>query len=88
MRIAFEVMANPVPQGSMTASYNRKLGVAHVHHVQGTALAMWRASIRLAADEAGATKVLGPIALHIEFGMHRPKAQLILRGCAYIGMLP
>jgi len=84
VHIVFEVMSNPVPQGSMTASYNKKLGVSHVHHVQGSALALWRASIRLAADEAGARKVVGPIEMRIEFGMQRPKSHQILRGGKYV----
>lgn len=75
-RIVFEVEGRPVPQGSMTASYNRTLGVAHVHHVQGEALAQWRASIRIAAREAGATVSPLPIAISVVFGMPRPKAHM------------
>lgn len=75
MRVVFSVDARPVPQGSMVASYNRKQEVAHVHHVQGTALAQWRASIRKAAKEAGATLSPSAISVRVVFGMPRPKAQ-------------
>lgn len=75
MDITFAVDARPVPQGSMTASYNRKQGVAHVHHVQGSALALWRASIREAARAAGATLSPSAISVRVVFGMPRPKAQ-------------
>jgi Holliday junction resolvase RusA-like endonuclease len=68
----------------MTASYNKALGVSHVHHVQGSALAMWRASIRRAANDAGATKVATPVGLMIVFGIRRPKSQMILRGGKYL----
>lgn len=70
----------PVPQGSMTASYNRNTGTSHVHHVQGTALALWRASVREAARAAGATLSLSPIVLKVQFGLYRPKAQTRLVG--------
>lgn len=80
----FSVEGRPVPQGSMTASYNRKTGVSHVHHVQGAALAQWRAAIRLAASEAGATVSVAPVAITITFGMPRPKTHLVLRGGRYV----
>lgn len=76
MDIAFEVEGRPVPQGSMVASYNRKQGVAHVHHVAGEALAQWRASVRLAAREAGAVQSPSAIAIMVWFGMPRPKAHM------------
>jgi Holliday junction resolvase RusA-like endonuclease len=84
MRVQFEVDGHPVPQGSMVASYNRKTGTSHVHHVQGTALAVWRATIREAAREAGASVSPFAISLGISFGMERPKAHLTLRGGRYI----
>jgi Holliday junction resolvase RusA-like endonuclease len=74
----------PVPQGSMTASYNRKMGVAHVHHVQGSALALWRATIRMQAQAAGATLSPLPISMRIGFGMPRPKSHLTLKGGKYV----
>ena len=79
MLISFKITGRPVPQGSMTASYNRKLGVAHVHHVAGTALALWRAELREAAKAAGAEKILLPLFVTIHFGILRPKAQTELR---------
>lgn len=63
----------------MTASYNRKLGVAHVHHVQGAALALWRAELRNAAINAGAEKILAPLFVTIHFGIPRPKSQTELK---------
>lgn len=84
MRCEFEVEGKPVPQGSMTASYNRKLGVAHVHHVQGAALAVWRASIREAARATGESYLSPlPIAMHMTFGMPYPKSHVELRGGRY-----
>lgn len=68
----------------MVASYNKKQGVAHVHHVQGAALAQWRASIRLAAQQAGAYITPLPVAITITFGMPRPKSHLMLRGGKYV----
>ena len=50
--------------------------MAHVHHVAGEALAQWRASIRLAAREAGASLSPLPINLTVVFGMPRPKAHM------------
>jgi crossover junction endodeoxyribonuclease RusA len=73
--LRFTVDARPVPQGSMTASYNRRTGTAHVHHVQGGALAMWRASVRMAAKDAGAELISAPVSVSIVFGMVRPKVQ-------------
>jgi len=77
--ISFDCVGRPVPQGSMTASYNRKQGVAHVHHVQGTALALWRAELREAAANAGAIKLLAPLFVTIHFGIPRPKFQTELK---------
>ena len=78
------VEGRPVPQGSMTASYNRKQGVAHVHHVQGTALAVWRASIREACKRKGYTDPpVTPVRVKLTFAMPRPKEHLVLRGGRY-----
>lgn len=79
MRIAYRVIGRPVPQGSMVASYNRKMGVAHVHHVQGAALALWRSEVRNGAIQAGATLTVAPVAIYITFGMPRPKLQTRVR---------
>lgn len=79
--VVFEVEGRPVPQGSMTASYNRKTETAHVHHVQGAALAAWRASIRKAAREHGARVLAAPVAVTVSFGMTRPKEHMrLVRG--------
>ena len=78
MRIEFTIHQYPVPQGSMIAVYNKKLGISSVRHSQGAALAMWRQTIRLSAREQGAEVVANPIAIKILFGMKRPLAQLEL----------
>lgn len=80
----FTVEGRPVPQGSMTASYNRTTGTSHVHHVQGSALALWRASVREAARAAGAIVSAAPIVMTVQFGMPRPKHHLHLRGGKYV----
>lgn len=83
--VTFTVEGRPVPQGSMTASYNRTEGVAHVHHVQGAALALWRATIRKEARAAGADlSPFAAVSLNVMFGMQRPKAHMVLRGGRYI----
>jgi crossover junction endodeoxyribonuclease RusA len=82
MRIVVD--GRPVPQGSMTASYNRKTQTAHVHHVQGAALALWRATVRQAAKSAGAELYPGPVTLSVTFGMPRPKSHLTLRRGQYV----
>lgn len=84
MRYAFTVEGRPVPQGSMVASYNRKQGVAHVHHQQGAALAQWRAAVRDAARAEGVAPSALPVAITIVFGMPRPKAHMELRGGRYV----
>lgn len=78
--LVFTVEGRPVPQGSMTASYNRKTQTAHVHHVQGAALAQWRADIRREARAAGAVIITAPVVLYVSFGMQRPIAQTQLYG--------
>lgn len=83
MRIVIEGL-RPVPQGSMTASYNRQTGTAHVHHVQGAALALWRATIRQAAKDAQAELYLGPVKMRVIFGMQRPKSHFTLRRGKYV----
>ena len=83
-RYAFVVEGRPVPQGSMVASYNKKQGVAHVHHQQGEALAMWRGLIRVAARAEGIKPSALPVRLTVQFGMPRPKAQMKLQGGRYV----
>lgn len=84
MRLEFVVDGRPVPQGSMTAVYNKKLGVSRVRHAQGAALAMWRALIRETAREAGAEVSAFPISIRIVFGMKRPKGHYTLRRGGYV----
>jgi Holliday junction resolvase RusA-like endonuclease len=64
----------------MTATFNRRTQIARVHHVQGAALAQWRASIRLAARNAGAVILTAPVFISISFGCVRPQAQTRLLG--------
>ena len=79
------VEGRPVPQGSMTASYNRKEGVAHVHHVQGTALAVWRASIREECKRRGYTDPpVTPVSVKITFAMPRPREHMVLQRGRYV----
>jgi Holliday junction resolvase RusA-like endonuclease len=68
----------------MVASYNRKQGVAHVHHQQGEALAAWRGAVRIAARGEGIDPSPLAIRLSIRFGMPRPKDHLELRGGRYV----
>lgn len=78
--IEFAVEGRPVPQGSMTASYNRQTKVAHVHHVQGAALAVWRASIRESARQAmrGQRPEHRAIDIALVFLMPRPVSHIRL----------
>lgn len=69
----FVVDAEPRSQGSMTAVYNRRLGVARVRHNAAPALSLWRAQCRMAAKEAGAEKWEGPIGIRIAFGIRAPQ---------------
>ena len=72
-RIRFVVDAAPVSQGSMTAVYNRKLGVSRVRHAAAPALSLWRSLIRERATMAGAEQWTGPIGIRISFGIKPPK---------------
>jgi crossover junction endodeoxyribonuclease RusA len=72
-RLRFIVDGEPRSQGSMTAVYNRRLGVARVRHVAAPALSLWRTEVRNAAKAAGAEKWSGPIGLRISFGLHAPQ---------------
>lgn len=72
-RLRFMVEAEPRSQGSMTAVYNRRLGVARVRHNAAPALSLWRAQCRDAAKEAGATSWEGPIGIRISFGIAAPQ---------------
>jgi crossover junction endodeoxyribonuclease RusA len=74
-RVRFVVDGHPASQGSMTAVYNRKLGVARVRHVAAPALSLWRSQCREAAKLAGAEVWEGPIAIRISFGLPAPLNQ-------------
>jgi Holliday junction resolvase RusA-like endonuclease len=81
MRAAFTLRGQPIPQGSLTAN---KRGEG-IHHVRGTDLAVWRASVGIAARTAGILQPSPlPIRLSVQFGMRRPKAHLQLRGGRYV----
>jgi Holliday junction resolvase RusA-like endonuclease len=71
-RIRFVVDAEPRSQGSMTAVYNRKLGVSRVRHANAPALESWRSMVRAAAINAGAEAWVGPIGMHMSFGIKPP----------------
>lgn len=66
--IEFNVDGNPVPQGSM------KVINGHILHSQGSALAVWRSSIALAARFAGANLIDGAICVEVTFRVRRPKS--------------
>lgn len=72
-RIKFVVDGEPRSQGSMTAVYNRKLGVARVRHVAAPALSLWRGQCREAARMAKAEIWDGPIGITISFGIRAPQ---------------
>jgi crossover junction endodeoxyribonuclease RusA len=72
-RIKFVVDAEPRSQGSMTAVYNRKLGVSRVRHSNAPALGSWRNLVREAARKAGAVPWSGPVGIRIEFGVRAPQ---------------
>jgi Holliday junction resolvase RusA-like endonuclease len=85
--ISFTVEGRPVPQGSMTASYNRTTKVAHVHHVQGAALAQWRAAVRDAARSAMRTEkpYINAVEVGLLFQMQRPNSHIQIRlGSEYV----
>lgn len=64
----FFAAGQPVPQGSM------KVINGHVIHSRGSALAVWRATIALAAKDAGIPKrEEGAVALTMTFTLPRPK---------------
>ena len=65
--IEFSVDGTPVPQGSM------KVINGHVLHSQGSALAVWRSSIALAARFAGAKPVNDAVGIKVTFRVRRPK---------------
>ena len=64
---AFSCEGTPVPQGSM------KVINGHILHSQGSALAVWRSTIALAARFAGAKPLEGAIAIDITFRVRRPR---------------
>lgn len=72
-RIKFVVDADPRSQGSMTAVFNKKLGVARVRHNNAPALNVWRSLVRERAFMAGAAIWDGPIGLRISFGIKPPQ---------------
>lgn len=57
----------PIQQGSMKVINGRVL------HSQGSALAVWRSTVALAARLAGAKPAEGAIGIEIEFQIRRPK---------------
>src|SRR4029078_876508 len=71
-RLRFVVDGKPVSQGSMTAVYNRRLGVARVRHVAAPALSLWRGQCREAARMSGAEVWECPIGVKISFGIAAP----------------
>jgi crossover junction endodeoxyribonuclease RusA len=71
-RLRFIVDAEPRSQGSMTAVYNRRLGVSRVRHANAPALSLWRNLIREAARMENAQLWTGPIGMQMSFGLRAP----------------
>ena len=71
-RVRFIVDAEPRSQGSMTAVYNRRLGIARVRHSNAPALSSWRNLVREAARKEGAALWTGPIGMRMSFGLKAP----------------
>ena len=71
-RLRFIVDAEPRSQGSMTAVYNRRLGVARVRHSNAPALSLWRQLVRDGARRVNAEEWEGPIGIRISFGIKAP----------------
>ena len=65
--IQFRVDGKPVPQGSMSVVNG------HIFHSQGSALAVWRSAIGLAARQAGAKPTLKPVSMTMVFVFAKPK---------------
>jgi len=65
--IEFWVDGTPISQGSM------KVINGHVIHSQGSALAVWRSSIALAARFAGVKKIENAVAIEMDFIFKKPK---------------
>ena len=68
-----KVDAEPRSQGSMTAVYNRRLGVSRVRHANAPALSIWRNTVARNAIAEGATIWEGPIGMAMSFGIKEPK---------------
>lgn len=66
--IKFSVDGVPVPQGSM-----KHIGQGRMIHARSKELALWRASIALAADRAECKIHSGPIKVKAVFRLKRPK---------------
>ena len=71
-RLRFIVDAEPRSQGSMTAVYNRRLGVSRVRHANAPALSLWRTLVREGARRVNAEEWEGPIGIRISFGIKAP----------------
>ena len=67
-----KVDARPASQGSMTAVYNRRLGISRVRHANAPALSKWRNLLKHNALAEGATVWDGPIAMAMSFGLPMP----------------
>jgi len=69
---SFEVLGDPVPQGSMTAFIAG--GKARVAHKAPKGLQAFRADCRNAAAQAGVTVIEGPVRLRAVFVLERPQS--------------
>lgn len=58
----------PVPQGSM-----KHVGNGRMVHSQGSALAVWRATVALAARAENPKLIEGPVAMSMDFQLAKPR---------------
>lgn len=70
--IGFEVLGDPVPQGSHSAFVVK--GRAVVTNRGGARLGSWRAQIAATAGELVDEPLAGPVEMHLRFTLTRPKS--------------
>jgi len=81
--VLFFVPGLPAPGGSKRGFYNAKLKRTLLVEANPEKNRNWRAAVALAASEAMAGHELfsGPLMVHINFRMPRPKAHFNAKGC-------
>jgi crossover junction endodeoxyribonuclease RusA len=66
--LSFRVDGLPVPQGSM-----KHVGNGRLVHSQGAALAVWRATVALAARAQNPKIIEGAVAISLDFYLPKPR---------------